>query len=417
VAALAAFAARAGPAAAAPRVCATRLELAAAAERAGDAAAARAHVAEALARDPACADAHARLERLSGPAPPEPAPTELGAALRLAVAHPYDPRALVAAARSAAAADRRDLALPLAEKVVWLGDAAPGETAEVLRLLAALEAPHPLRAVPVHVYADAAARGEEGWRFRLRTLWSEVSASLAPLLGSRFVVLSIEPFDAPGAGADLAASFSGLAAMAAPEHGIVAGVLGAAPAGAAAGPDAHRGAAELLGRRLLVRLEPGAAGTRLLAHEILHLYGAVHVPEARESLMNPSGDSQRLDAENRRIAGLTRERSFGPGGVERNVLPRLDRGAAIDAWGAALRLDLRLRGTELARAVAASALAPGAPAPDPHLGDVARFVGALLVAEERRDEAALLFETAAALHGSRSEAGRSDAERANALRR
>ena len=35
-----------------------------------------------------------------------------------------------------------------------------------------------------------------------------------------------------------------------------------------------------------------------------------------------------------------------------------------------------------------SALAPGAPGPDPHLGDVARFVGTLLVAEGRRDEAA-----------------------------
>jgi hypothetical protein len=298
--------------------------------------------------------------------------------------------------------------------VVWLGDAAPAETAEALRILAGLEAP-PRRAVPVHVYADAAARGEEGWRFRLRTLFSDVSASLAPLLGSRFVVLSVEPFDAPEAGADLAAAFAALAAVAAPEHGIVAGVVGArAPAGA--GPDAYRGVAELLGRRLLVRLEPGAVGTRLLAHEILHLYGAVHVAAARESIMNPSGDSQRLDAENRRIAALTRERSFGPGGVERNVLPGLDRGAAIDAWGAALRLDLRLRGTELGRAVAASALAPGAPAPDPHLGDVARFVGALLAAEERRGEAALLFEAAAALHGSRSEAGRADAERARTLR-
>jgi hypothetical protein len=47
---------------------------------------------------------------------------------------------------------------------------------------------------------------------------------------------------------------------------------------------------------------------------------------------------------------------------------------------------------------------------------VARFVGALLAAEERRGEAALLFEAAAALHGSRSEAGRADAERARTLR-
>jgi hypothetical protein len=125
--------------------------------------------------------------------------------------------------------------------------------------------------------------------------------------------------------------------------------------------------------------------------------------------MNPSGDSRRLDAENRRIVALARERTFGPGGVERNVLPGIDRAAAIDAWGAALRLDLRLRGPELGRAVAASALAP---APDPHLGDVARFVGALLAAEGRRDEAALLFEAAAALHGSRGGSGRAAADTA-----
>jgi hypothetical protein len=132
--------------------------------------------------------------------------------------------------------------------------------------------------------------------------------------------------------------------------------------------------------------------------------------------MSPTGDSRRLDAENRRIVALTRERTFGPGGVEHNLLPGLDRRAAIEAFGAGLRLDLLLRGQGLQRAVEESALAAGGPGPDPHLGDVARFVGALLVAEGRAEEAALLLETAAALHGDRTEAGRAEVERARALR-
>jgi hypothetical protein len=389
------------------------LERAAQAERSGEAAAARAHLAEVLERDPACSDAHARLERLTGPAR-APEPEGLEAALRLAVAHPYDPRALLAAAQRAAGARRPELALALAEKVVWLGDLAPGATADALRLLAALESAAPLRPVPVHVYADATARAGEGWRFRLRTLWSDASSTLAPLLGARFVALSIEPFEPGAPASDLPSLFRALAAHAAPEHGIVAGVVGP-PAPGDGPPDARRGAAEFLGRRLLVRLEPGAAGARVLAHELLHLYGAVHAPEESDSLMSAHGDSRRLDARNRLILELTRERTFGPGGVERDLLPALDHGAAIDAWGAALRLDLALRGPDLAQAVARSALSGGA-GPDPHLGDVARWLAALLVAEERRDEAALLLDTASALHGPGTEAGRREAERARALR-
>jgi hypothetical protein len=273
--------------------------------------------------------------------------------------------------------------------------------------------------VPVHLFVDAGARAGEGWRFRLRTLWSDVSSTLGPLLGLRFVVLSIGSLDAGSSMPEVAELFRALSAVPAPEHGIVAGIVGPSLPPGGGGPgggDVHRGAAEFLGRRLLVRLESGAAGGRVLAHEILHLYGAVHVPEERDSLMSARGDSRRLDAENRRILALTRERTFGPGGLELDLLPELDRGAAIDAWGAALRLDLLQRGSDLASAVARSALAPGASGPDPHLGDVARWIAALLVAEGRRDEAALLFDAASGLHGAQTEAGRYEAEQARFLR-
>jgi hypothetical protein len=413
--ALAAPGARAAPRT--PRLCAASLARAAEVERAGDLATARATMSEALERDPGCSDAHARLERATGRAA-RPAGSEPDAALRIAVQHPYDPRALVAAARSAVAAGRPELALPLLEKVVWLGDVEPGATAEALALLAAVDPEAPARAVPVHVYADASARADEGWRFSLRTRWANVSKGLARVLGSRLVLLGIEPFEA-GPGADILSGFASLARVEAPEYGIVAGMLGAsdAPAAARSGEvDRRVGAAEFLGRRLVVRMEPGAPGERLLAHEILHLYGAVHVPASSGSLMNATGDSQVVDAANRRILMLTRERVFGPGGVERNLLPGLDLRAAIDAWGGALRLDLALRGPELARAVAASGLTPGAAGPDPHLGDVAHWVAALLVAEGRRDEGALLLDAASALHGSQTAAGRAEAERARGLR-
>ena len=415
LAALAAPAARAAPAT--PRICARWIDLAAEAERAGDPATARAHLAEAVVRDPGCSEAHARLERATGRAPAQAEP-DLDAALRAAVSHPYDPRALLAAAKGAAEVGRHELAAPLLEKVIWLGDVDPGATADALALLGEVDPSAPRRAVPVHVFADASARVGEDWRFRVRTRWADVSASLAPLLGSRFVVLGIEPFE-PGAGVDVASGFAALAGVEAPEYGIVAGLLGAPESDPAAGVgevDLRRGAAEFLGRRILVRLEPGAAGERLLAHEILHLYGAVHAPATSDSLMNATGDSKIVDAANRRILALTRERGFGPGGVERNLLPGLDFAAAIDAWGGALRLDLALRGPELARAVAASAISPGAAGPDPHKGDVAHWVAALLVAEGRRDEGALLLETASALHGRETPGGRAEADRARWLR-
>jgi hypothetical protein len=343
---------------------------------------------------------------------------DLDTALSLAVSHPYDPRALLAAAKRALEAGRLDLAASLLEKVIGLGDLDPGSTADALALLPEVDRRAPRRAVPVHVFADAALRAQEGWRFRLRTRWAETSAALVPVLGARLVVLGIEPFET-AAGGDVATGLAALAAAPAPDYGIVAGMLEAPDPGGVAlvsQLDRHRGAAEFLGRRLVARLEPGGSGERLLAHEILHLYGAVHAPAGSGSLMNATGDSQVLDAANRRIVALTRERIFGPGGVERNVLPGLDLAAAIDAWGSALRLDLALRGAVLSRAVAASALAPDAAGPDPHMGDVAHWVGALLVAAGRRDEAALLLETASALHGPRTPDGRAEAERARALR-
>jgi hypothetical protein len=316
------------------------------------------------------------------------------------------------------ASGRLELAAPLLEKVVWLGDVDVGVTAEALGLLAEVDPGAPTRVVPVHVFADAEARSDEGWRFRIRTRWAEVSTSLARVLEARFVVLGIEPFE-PGAGADVVSGMASLARVEAPEYGIVAGMLGASEVEAADGSgeiDPRRGAAEFLGRRLLVRFEPGASGERLLAHEILHLYGAVHAPASSDSLMSATGDSKVVDAANRRILALTRERIFGPGGVERNLLPGLDLSAAIDAWGGALRLDLALRGPELARAVAVSGLSPGAAGPDPHLGDVAHWVAALLVTEGRPDEGALLLETASSLHGSQTALGRAEAEEARRLR-
>ena len=421
IVALAAAAAPAAPAT--PRICAGWIARADAAESAGDPAAARAHLAAALERDPSCSEAHARLERATGPAPAR-APADLDAALAVAVAHPYDVRALLAAAVHAARAGRLELAAPLLEKVIWLGDVDPGTTAAALALIekidasstGTVDASSTRRAVPVHVYADAGLREDPGWRFRVRTRWADVSEMLARVLGARLVVLGIEPFEA-GPGADVASGLAALAALDAPEYGIVAGMLGAAgPDPEPAASDPHRGAAEFLGRRLLVRLEPGKAGDRLLAHEILHLYGAVHPAPGSDSLMDATGDSKVVDAANRRILALTRERVFGPGGASRNLLPGLDLAAAIDAWGGALQVDLALRGPELARAVAASALAPGSTGPDPHLGDVAHWVAALLVAEGRRDEGALLLETAAALHGNETPGGRAEARRARALR-
>jgi hypothetical protein len=173
---------------------------------------------------------------------------------------------------------------------------------------------------------------------------------------------------------------------------------------------------------MTVRLTPGQFVSRTLIHEVLHIYGGVHVAPGIESLMNPSGRSRTLDLGNQAIAWLVRKRRFGPGGIQANILPYLDIDKLIAIYVETLRVNLGLRRTKVNEALeetsryVGSALAQEAARMDSHLGDVARVTGFLLSIQGHPAQAADLYQGAAGLYGLRTPRGREMRELAEATR-
>jgi tetratricopeptide (TPR) repeat protein len=372
----------------------------------GDVASARAVARRAVAADPNSDEAHALVAELTG-ASTVALPDTMGPALSLAKEHPYDTRVLVRAGELVARSGDEDTAVAFFEKVVWLGDVDPAATARALRRLAALrERWARLRAIPVHVFADEPVRAAAGWRFRLRTLWMLASNALEETVGVRFVPVAMGPFRSAEAKPGLADVFAAFLSELdpEPEHGILAAFTGRTPTWPL-GPG-EEGAARFLGRHLVVRLVAGRPEGITLAHELLHLFGAVHARGSASSLMHPEGSTLRLDAINHRIVRSTRRRQFSAGSVGENVLPWIDRGAAIEAYTDALRLGAPLEAIGLRRdgdGRFQRGPEPARAGPDPELGDVARLLAALLRAEGRPDEALLLLAAAADLYGPGSD--------------
>ena len=151
---------------------------------------------------------------------------------------------------------------------------------------------------------------------------------------------------------------------------------------------------------LAVRLARGEVASRVLAHEVLHLYGAVHVNPEVDALMNPSGGRSRSTRGTRRSSRATRGARFGPGGIEANVLPHADLAALIAAYRAALGANVAMRNAGVAEALEAGGGSARAAAPqarvamqlDEHLGDVANLVAQLLVRDGRPAAAAQAWE-------------------------
>ena len=391
----------------------------------GDLRGARRDAERALALDAARPAAHALLAELTGPAPAAPARTP-EQALESAAAHPYDAAALVRAADTLARSGRSADAAALLEKALWLADTNPSAAAAALTRLPALDpAWRERRAVPVHVFADETLAADPGWEFQLRTVLLSASNSLDGALGVRFLAVSLRreslgALDASALETVHAAFVERIQPT--PPDGILAGFT-ARPVPAAPGPW-KLGLAELLGRRLTLRLPAGAVESRPLAHELLHLFGAVHVSGEIDSLMNPDGSELKLDALNLEIVRATRDRAFSHGGAERNLLPFVDRPRLIQAYTAALRANLALRELGIEEILALRQLAPARAAAragqlrefDPHLAEVAELVARLLVSDGREAPAAGLFEVAAELWGSDTEKGRKSLARAQHLR-
>jgi len=377
----------------------------------------------AISADPFDYAAHARLAELTGRAPRTPA-ASLRESVERAEQHPYDPRALLQAGEWLAR-DGRDVEAVIAlEATVSLADLDPAAADAALVLLPAL-APEwrQRRIVRTHVFVDAPVREQPGWRFAVRSLWLDVSVALEPLLGIRFVVSTLDAFEAEDFGSALESMLEALESDQAMQSGsgLVAWLTGAA---APEDTAAKRGVAKYLGRHLVVRWAPPGGAHRALAHEIVHLFGGIHVVEEVDSLMNVGGNSRRLDALNADIVRAIAPRSFDGGGIASDVLAHIDRRRAIEAFEAALRVNLGYRklgldslsaNSRLARRPAARRLRR-ATALDVHMADVSSFVAKLHWTEGRRDRAVALLEVAARLYGARTPKGREARVLADELR-
>jgi hypothetical protein len=379
----------------------------------------------ALELDAARPAAHALLAELTGAAPAGQARTP-EQAMERAAAYPYDAAALVGAADALARAKRSADAAALLEKVLWLADTNPDAAAAALERLPALDPRwRERRAVPVRVFVDETLAAQPGWEFQLRTALLSASNSLEGALGVRFLAVSLRrqelgPLDAASLEAVHAAFTARIQPV--PPDGILAGFT-ARPAPSE--PGAWKlGLAELLGRRLTVRLPAGAVESRPLAHELLHLFGAIHISGEIDSLMNPDGSELRLDPLNLEIVRATRDRAFTGGGAERNLLPFVDRARLIQAYTEALRANLALRELGIEEILSLRQMAPARAAAragqlrefDPHLAEVAELVATLLVVDGRPATAASLFEVAAELWGADTERKRESLARAQQLR-
>jgi hypothetical protein len=245
---------------------------------------------------------------------------------------------------------------------------------------------------------------------------------LDEVLDTRFVPIAIDSFEVAESPGDLDSIHEAFrASTRAPAAGILAAVTEHAI------PDdlavAKKGVAELLGRTLVVRVSPGSTESRVLAHEILHLYGAIHVLDGVDTLMNPTGTSFVLDAPSIRIVRALRNRAFGPGGIEKNVLPWIDLAETVAAYRAALSVNLKMREAGIMDAMGLR----GGPSHqverrvqqatqlDPHLADVARLVAVLMIADGRRSEALPLLKLSSQLYGETNPRGREVAEEARLL--
>lgn len=388
-----------------------------------DPARARALLSEAYTVDPLDPVAAAAYAEVTGPAPRHPAPIDVASARDRAAAHPFDLFAAVAwaelaLAEAAGSADAK-AALEAVSERLFVADLDVASAWRGIELLRAHESAWAdRRVVWVHSWADETVRRHVGWRMRLRGLWRGQNEALEPVLGTVYLPATLGEFLAPTASPQLARVHEAWLrdVHSWPSEGILSAFT------ERPGPklSGYRlGVAELSGRRLVVRLAPGERDSRTLTHEVLHLYGAVHVRAEVDSLMNPSGDSVTLDRGNHRIAVLLRDRKFRGRGLEVDSFPFVDVDALTSAYEQVLRVNLAFRALGLDRVLEAretsryyaANLARKEVALDAHFADVASLVGNLLLHQQRLIEAAFFFDGAARLYGPDTRAGAARRER------
>ena len=394
--------------------------------REGDSEAERGALEEIVGVNPALYTAHQRLADLTGPAPPSVLDGGDGRARLLrARQHPYDAKALLSGARVALSQGDEKTAGRWLTRLVWLADVDPGASRAAIQELSEIDPAWKKRiVVPVHVYADQSVRAEPGWRARMRLVWRSLSVALDPLLHLLFIPVSISEFDSSGSSSTLAGieqAFRRTAGVL-PSSGMIAAFTDRQPP--EGGGMWRLGVAEFLGRVMVMRLAPGEISSRTLAHEAMHVFGAVHVSDERGSLMNPSGNSLNIDPSNIEITRLMRTRRFGPGGMDANVIPYVDVPKLSRAYVGALSRNLKARSRGLKEAdrsrgesrYIASQLGQDATSMDTNLGDVSAFTAVLMLRQGRHEDAIALFSAAGRLYGPNTPRGQRMMLRAESLR-
>jgi len=333
-------------------------------------------------------------------------------ALERARAQPDAPPVLLRAAQALRRAGDDAGSLTLLERIVWLGDVDPASTEAAITLLADRSPAWRGRMlVPVRAFADESVRASTDWQTRLRSIVHALSETLGDTLEVRFVLRALESFDSGAVPGDLAAVHRAFTRATTPAPGD--GILLAFTARATppAEGDSRDGIAEFLGRRASIRLTKDADPRWTAAHEVLHLYGGVHVGHDRDSLMNPTGDSTALDEANRRCVRAMRRRRFerdsgDRGAVDRDVLAR------IDLHEAALAYTELVAANRTYQRIAAGKVV----ARDAALADAARAIAGILLGAGRNSDALALFDAAETLYGPDTERGRETALLARSLR-
>ncbi len=402
------------------------LGLAEIAKRRGDLDRARGLLRDAVRRAPLDPRTHHRLFEATGRAPPGLRITDLETLGAVMERFPYDPYVQLAAGRALREIGRKEAARSSLRQAVFAIDEAADLAEETFADLASVDAEWAgRRVVPVAVYADESVRSHPEWRFRMRLVWNRVSRALDPWLATVFVPISIDAFSTRGVADDLKAIHGRFRRdRRLPPEGIVAAFTEREPP-VRRRTAARLGEAEFLGRSLVVRLEPGEVDSRVLAHELVHIYGGVHVLDDVESLMNPDGEATQIDPMNQRILRMLKDRGFGPGGFEENVFAKVDEETMTEAYLGALGVNLFYRKSGLEEAMEAARTSRVVAADrareitrlDSHLGDVARLVAILLIRGERYAEAVFMLDSAARLFGPESAAGRAAQAESDRLRR
>jgi len=407
-----------------PNLAEARLGLARCMREQGDTQSARAELEKAFTRNLRTPALQQEFAEITGLAPRRPVQSAKEA-VQLASDYPFDPWAVFTAGQAAAKAGQHGIAMSYFESTLWLAMADPNIGRRAFAELQRLSREwRERRLVPVQIWADETVRADPAWLFRTIHLFRNLSHDSDPMVKTVFLPTSRRTFES-GEGFPTLANISQRVhdsnQRIAP-NGIVIIFTERKPPDLR-GESWRLGQAEFLGRIMTVRLEPGELRSRVLAHELLHLYGGIHISPETKSIMNPSGGSYTLDPINSLIFKTLRNRRFHSTGIKNNVFPWIDIAQAADAYEQGVLLNLKYRKAGMIEArkdfsqspYVAAQRAQKAQQLDEHLISITKFLAELRLTQGETLQAIETLRVTYQLQGPNTAAGRKTLARIQGL--